>query len=270
MCHLQELHARFADKGLVILGLDCSDDKKIALEMLHDNGATFPNIIDSSKAAVEVCFRKYQGKWHSAVPMSYIIDRDGKVADAWYGYEEGETKTLATLKKLGGELGEAIARDEQLHPKPLTKAEQLGNELAEGIRRLMHGAAAWDSDKVAADAKRLFDAIRAADYDHDWISTNDWEHFPAKDVDYCVDHNYPGWVTWVCKKFKANPIEEVRLGKPFANAGGTPTVHFELQLKDGELLQGDLPFKQNAKTGQWVGQLGLDWHLKESTKRERP
>lgn len=98
---------QYKDKGLVVLGFDCADDKQIALEMLRDNGVTFPNIIDSSDAAVKVCFQEYQGKWGSAVPMSCVIDREGKVVLAWYGYEEGHSRALAALTTTGGELAEA-------------------------------------------------------------------------------------------------------------------------------------------------------------------
>ncbi len=92
---------QYQDKGLVVLGFNCSDDKQIALEMLADNGVTFPNIIDSSDAAVKVCFQQYQGKWGSAVPMSYVIDREGKVVNAWYGYEQGHPKVREFLEKMG-------------------------------------------------------------------------------------------------------------------------------------------------------------------------
>ncbi len=99
------------DKGLVILGFNCSDDKKIALEMLRENDATFMNIIDSSEDAEKVCFEQYQRPGRSAVPMSYIIDREGNVADAWYGGEEEHPRALETLEKFGGELAEAIRKD---------------------------------------------------------------------------------------------------------------------------------------------------------------
>jgi peroxiredoxin len=92
---------QYKDKGLVVLGFDCADDKQIAVEMLGENGVTFPNIIDSSDAAHKVCFQQYQGKWGSAVPMSYVIDREGKVVNAWYGYEEGHPKVKAFLEKMG-------------------------------------------------------------------------------------------------------------------------------------------------------------------------
>ena len=101
MCHLQDLYMQYKDKGLVVLGFDCADDKQIALEMLRDNGVTFPNIIDSSDAAQKVCFQQYQGKWGSAVPMSYVIDREGKVVNAWYGYEAGHPKVKAFLEEMG-------------------------------------------------------------------------------------------------------------------------------------------------------------------------
>jgi hypothetical protein len=239
MCHLQEFHKKYKDHGLVVLGFDCADDKQIALEMLRENGVTFPNIIDSTEAARKVCFRDYQTKSVSAVPMSYIIGRDGNVVDAWYGYEHTHSKAIAAMQKSGGELADVLHKE-------------------------MESKVAPSADEVAAAAKRLFKIIRDADYDY-FLSTDDWENFPAKDdVDYNVDHNLPGWVRWVCKKFKANPIAEVRLGKVFANAGGVPAIHYELQLKDGEILEGDLPFERVAKTGQWMGYEGLDWHLKKS------
>ena len=98
MRHLQKLHEKYNGKDLVILGLNCSDDKRIALEFLEENGATFPTILDSSDAAVKVGFRDYKG---SGVPLNYIIDPQGKVVDTWYGYEQGHQRALAALKKAG-------------------------------------------------------------------------------------------------------------------------------------------------------------------------
>jgi peroxiredoxin len=98
MRHLQKLHEKYSGKGLVILGFNCSDDKKIALEFLGENGATFPTILDSSDAATKVGFRDYK---MSGVPLNYIIDKEGKVVDAWYGYQEGHPRALAALKKAG-------------------------------------------------------------------------------------------------------------------------------------------------------------------------
>ena len=98
MCHLQTLHEMYGDKGLVILGFNSSDDKKIAMEFLRENSATFPTILDSSDAARRVGFSDYRA---SGVPLNYIIDRQGKIVDAWYGYEEGHKRALAALEKAG-------------------------------------------------------------------------------------------------------------------------------------------------------------------------
>jgi len=107
MRHLQELYRQYRDKGLVILGFNASDDKKIALDFLAENGATFPTILDSSEAAEKVGFGEYRA---SGVPLNYIIDRDGKVVDAWYGYENGHPRARAVLGKLGIKLPEENRR----------------------------------------------------------------------------------------------------------------------------------------------------------------
>ena len=98
MCHLQTLHEEYSDKGLVILGFNCSDDKGIALEFLRENKATFPTILDSSEVATRTGFSGYR---MSGVPLNYIIDRQGKIVDAWYGYEKGHKRALAALEKAG-------------------------------------------------------------------------------------------------------------------------------------------------------------------------
>jgi len=98
MCHLQTHYEKYKDKGMVILGFNCADDKQIALDFMRDNSATFPNVLDSSDAAVKVGFNSYK---MSGVPLNYIIDREGKIVDAWYGYEEGHKRALASLEKAG-------------------------------------------------------------------------------------------------------------------------------------------------------------------------
>ncbi|MCP4608852.1 MAG: TlpA family protein disulfide reductase [Planctomycetes bacterium] len=98
MCHLQELHEKYKDKDMVILGFNCSDDKQIALEFIKDNSAMFPSILDSSDAAKMIA---YEGYKMGGVPLNYIIDKEGKVVDTWYGYEEGHKRALTALEKAG-------------------------------------------------------------------------------------------------------------------------------------------------------------------------
>jgi peroxiredoxin len=96
MFHLHELHEKYSDKGLVILGFNSSDDKQVALDFLRENSATFPNILDPSDAAKKVANQDYKC---SGVPLNYIISKDGKIVDAWYGY--GHTREQQVIEKLG-------------------------------------------------------------------------------------------------------------------------------------------------------------------------
>ena len=98
MCHLQELYAKYASKGLVVLGINSADDKAIAQQLLDENGVQFPNILDTSDTANRAV-SQYETLGMSAVPMTYVINREGKVVDAWYGYEKDRTQRA--LKKLG-------------------------------------------------------------------------------------------------------------------------------------------------------------------------
>jgi len=83
----------------VVLGVNPSDDHKIAVEYLKANQVTFPNILDTSEAAGRAVARYETLGGMSAVPMTYVIDRDGKIVDAWYGYQ-GD-RTAKALRKLG-------------------------------------------------------------------------------------------------------------------------------------------------------------------------
>jgi len=97
---MQELSEKYKDKGVVILGFNCFDDKRIAQNFMRGNSVTFPNILDSSYASKKVIFDGYRNRgW--TVPLSYIIDTRGKVVDAWSGYEEDNKRALAALKKTG-------------------------------------------------------------------------------------------------------------------------------------------------------------------------
>jgi len=101
MRHLQELYEEYKDRNMVILGLNCSDNRKIALYFLRDNSATFPNIVDTSITTINLVYGDYK---KNGDPLNYIIDREGMIVDAWYGYEEGHKRAIAALEKAGMKL----------------------------------------------------------------------------------------------------------------------------------------------------------------------
>ena len=96
---LQKLHEEYADEGLVVLGINTADDLEISNAFIEEKKVTFLNILDTRmEASIELTkFETLEGM--SAVPVTYLIDEEGKVADAWYGYQAG--KAESALRKLG-------------------------------------------------------------------------------------------------------------------------------------------------------------------------
>jgi peroxiredoxin len=97
MPYLSGLYDKYRDKSLVVLGFNCTGEKERILDVLRENSAAFPNIVEASSDAKQIS-REYR---QSAVPLNYIIDRQGKVAAAWYGYKEGDERGMKVLEKLG-------------------------------------------------------------------------------------------------------------------------------------------------------------------------
>lgn len=100
--HLQKLQNRHAGDGLLVLGFNCSDDSSLARRFLREKGIVLPNVVDTTAAAREVFESKYQvAGTQSAVPLNYIINRDGTVAGGWYGYRKGDGRGERILRRLG-------------------------------------------------------------------------------------------------------------------------------------------------------------------------
>ena len=83
----------------MVLGVNTSADRKIALDYLKANKVTFPNVLDGSDAANRAMMQYETLGGMCAVPMTYLIDREGKVVEAWYDYRQGQAEKA--LKKLG-------------------------------------------------------------------------------------------------------------------------------------------------------------------------
>jgi hypothetical protein len=106
-------------------------------------------------------------------------------------------------------------------------------------------------------AARLFAAIRKADYEN----PGDWRTFPAPDADYRVHSDAPGWMRWICQRFRTNPIVAVELGEVARQADSRPALSYRATLQDGARLEGVLPLEWDVRAQTWLGVEGLDWHL---------
>jgi peroxiredoxin len=101
---LQALHEKRSNDDLVVVGFNQGDDERIARAFLRELATTFPTILDPSPAANTVTAS--YGNESGRVPLTYIIDWQGLVVDAWFGYEQGDARITAALEKAGLEPGE--------------------------------------------------------------------------------------------------------------------------------------------------------------------
>ncbi len=98
MRHLQTISDKYSKTGLVLLGVNFSDSKEVAQEELRRQGVTFTNILDTSSAAQKVEMQDYRV---SAVPANYIIDRQGRIVDGWYGNDKTFARAMRAIKQAG-------------------------------------------------------------------------------------------------------------------------------------------------------------------------
>jgi hypothetical protein len=145
----------------------------------------------------------------------------------------------------------------------------------EKMIREKHAHAMGHPDEIVQAAEGLFEKIRNADYDRFLKKNAHWRDFPIVGY-YQTHHWFDVLVKWMCETFKGNPIVGVELGDVFENPEvindkkGLPTVPYKLTLKDGAVLQGNLPFEFNfdGDVPHWHGLHGIDWHLRQESSSQ--
>lgn len=148
--------------------------------------------------------RRHQIMFGKGLVKGCRLDRlDGASFTAWMQREWGQPRRAWSAASLG----------------PL-EALRSGGDWEERMRVERHPEVARDSTGILAAAGRLFEAIREARYSRDWRVRNRWQEFPAADFSYCVYTDYPGWVDWICGRFKTHPIVSVTLGTVLSDAAG--------------------------------------------------
>ena len=110
-------------------------------------------------------------------------------------------------------------------------------------------------EMALAIAKRLFDDIRAANYDTT-INGCDPDFISAW---YCAQKWCDVWIMWICANFKKNPLVSVEFGA-VTTAGKNIAIPYKAVQKDGFILQGTLQLQYLSRERDWMA-TGLDWHL---------
>jgi peroxiredoxin len=102
MPHIESVNKLVRDQDVVVIGVCVWDEKKAYDEWVPKNkdNYTFQFAFDpaAAVAANSIATKLFHV---NGIPTTYIIDKDGKVADAIVGYEDGDKRVEEALKKLG-------------------------------------------------------------------------------------------------------------------------------------------------------------------------
>ncbi len=75
---LEALSQRFADDGVVFVGVNIMDQAPTALTFAEEFGVTYPSIMDVSDGRVRLAFARSVSP--NAVPTTLVLDREARVA----------------------------------------------------------------------------------------------------------------------------------------------------------------------------------------------
>lgn len=99
---LNEMHEKFKDQGLQIVGVNVDEEIADAGEFLTQHSTSFSVLADASKQ----CAKDFAVQ---GMPSSYLVDRQGVVRHIHLGFRPGETEDLrAALNKLLAETGTGL------------------------------------------------------------------------------------------------------------------------------------------------------------------
>ena len=138
-------HSRYADDGLVILGIHAPEfnfEKKLdnVVEATQEHGIAWPVALDNNF----VTWRNYSNRYW---PAKYLVDQDGVIRYKHFGegsYAETEEKIRELLEEAGADLSDddlTLPSDQSLDPVFLdTPAAEVTKELYAGYKRAFNYA----------------------------------------------------------------------------------------------------------------------------------
>jgi hypothetical protein len=111
--YLKVWHGRYADKGLVLLGIlapefDFGRDPGIARQAVEELGLPFPVALDASFATWDAYENRF---W----PASFLVDKDGLLADCQFG-EGGYAPTETSIQTLLREVSPRLVLPRVIEP----------------------------------------------------------------------------------------------------------------------------------------------------------
>jgi thiol-disulfide isomerase/thioredoxin len=105
MPHIERVYNAVKDKNVAVLAVCVWDDKDSYSKWVPANQSkySFPLAFDPAGKdnPNSIAIKQFNV---SGIPTTYIIGPDGKIADSIVGYQDGDTRVEAALKKLGVEI----------------------------------------------------------------------------------------------------------------------------------------------------------------------
>ena len=96
---LNRIREKYSADDVVVVAANIRDRKEKVEEFLRENDITFPIMHDTSEEAFDTFYRMYQTvPGMSAVPMHYILDREGAVVTGFY--RDGIKSGVSTVDKI--------------------------------------------------------------------------------------------------------------------------------------------------------------------------
>ena len=102
MPHLAEVYRAVESQGVVVLGLCVWDERALYDKWVPANRERFPFTYAFDPAAKDNASSIARKLYNvTGIPTTYVIGRDGKIADAIMGYQPGDTRLEGVLRRLG-------------------------------------------------------------------------------------------------------------------------------------------------------------------------
>lgn len=85
---LEKIYQENKKKGLVIIGIDFIDNAELVQNFIDEFKITYPNVVDTNHIKSSDFYMNYtNSNGIYAVPLNYIIDKNGIIVKGWYGYD---------------------------------------------------------------------------------------------------------------------------------------------------------------------------------------
>ena len=152
--HLNDLHTKFAKKGLIVIGQDCweQDESKVGpfVKQMGEKMTYRVALDDKSteeKGAMAKTWMEAAGQ--SGIPSAFVVDKNGKVA--WIGHPmELKEKTLQQVLDGTFDLKQAAAEGEEAQKHQAHLRQLSGN-----LDKAMRGEKWEDAESALKDIEKL-------------------------------------------------------------------------------------------------------------------